>query len=115
MVIIVVNKKLKKILEDKNEIIKKYGFKMAGKIMQRIDDMKFAENLEILMKLPGNHHPLKGDRKGQFACDLVQPYRLIYKPGNDPLPINDDGMLIYSDITIIEILEIVNYHKGVQK
>jgi len=104
------NKKLRKILEDENKIRKKYGTKMADKIMQRIDDIKCAENLEILMKLPGKHHPLTGDRKGQFACDLVQPYRLIYRPGNDPLPIDDNGNLIYSEIIIIEILEIIDYH-----
>ena len=50
MDIIVNNKKLKNILEDKSKIRKKYGTKMADKIMQRIDDMKCAENLEILMK-----------------------------------------------------------------
>jgi len=110
MDIIVVNKKLKKILEDKDKIRKKYGTKMAEKIMQRIDDMKSAENLEILMKLPGNHHPLTGDRKGQFACNLVQPYRLIYRPANDTLPIDDNDNLIYSEITIVEIIEIVDYH-----
>jgi proteic killer suppression protein len=110
MDIIVNNKKLRKILEDENKIRKKYGIDMAEKIMQRIDDMKCAENLEILMKLPGNHHPLTGDRKGQFACNLVQPYRLIYRPANDTLPIDDNGNLIYSEITIVEILEIVDYH-----
>jgi proteic killer suppression protein len=110
MDIIVNNKKLKKILEDKSKIRKKYGTKMANKIMQRIDDIKSAENLEILMKLPENHHPLTGDRKGQFACNLVQPYRLIYRPANDTLPIDDNGNLIYSEITIVEILEIVDYH-----
>lgn len=104
------NKKLRKILEDENKIRKKYGTKMAEKIMQRIDDMKSAENLEILMKLPGNHHPLTGDRKGQFACNLVQPYRLIYRPANDTLPIDDNDNLIYSEITIVEIIEIVDYH-----
>jgi proteic killer suppression protein len=110
MDIIVNNKKLKKILEDKSKIRKKYGTEMADKIMQRIDDMKCAENLEILMKLPGNHHPLTGDRKGQFACNLVKSYRLIYRPANDTLPIDDNGNLIYSEITIVEILEIVDYH-----
>ena len=110
MDIIVNNKKLRKILEDKSKIRKKYGTKMANKIMQRIDDIKSAENLEILMKLPENHHPLTGDRKGQFACNLVQPYRLIYRPANDTLPIDDNGNLIYSEITLVEILEIVDYH-----
>ena len=110
MDIIVNNKKLRKILEDKSKIRKEYGTEMADKIMQRIDDMKCAENLEILMKLPENHHPLTGDRKGQFACNLVQPYRHIYRPPNDTLPIDDNGNLIYSEITIVEILEIVDYH-----
>jgi proteic killer suppression protein len=111
MIIIINNKKLKKILEDKNKIRKKYGIDMAKKIMQRIDDIEFAENLETLMKLPGNHHPLTGDRKGQFACDLVQPYRLIYRPVlNDTLLTNDSGNLIYSEITRVEIIEIVDYH-----
>jgi proteic killer suppression protein len=111
MIIIVNNRKLRKILEDENKIRKKYGIDMAEKIMQRIDDMKSAENLEILMKLPGNHHPLTGDRKGQFACNLVQPYRLIYRPVlNDTLLINDSGNLIYSEIIIVEIIEIVDYH-----
>ena len=110
MDIIVVNKKLKKILEDKSKIRKKYGTKMADKIMQRIDDMKCAENLEVLMHLPGRHHPLTGDRKGQFACNLVQQYRLIYRPANDTLPIDDNGNLIYSEITLVEILEMVDYH-----
>ena len=110
MEIYVVNKKLEKVLSDRKKMIREYGFNMAQKIMQRIHDMKFAENLEVLISLPGNHHPLRGDRKGQFACDLEQPYRLIYKPGNNPLPINKDGMLIYSKVTIIDILEIEDYH-----
>ncbi len=83
---------------------------MAKKIMQRLDDMKNAKNLEVLMTLPGNHHALKGNRKGLFACDLVHPYRLIYKPGNDPLPKYESGSLIYAEVTIIDIIEIIDYH-----
>ena len=109
MEIYVVNKKLEKILSDRKKMIRKYGFNMAQKIMQRIHDMKVVENLAVLMDLPGNHHSLKGDRKGQFACDLEHSYRLIYRPGNNPLPINENGMLIYSEITIINILEIKDY------
>jgi len=110
MEIYFLNSKLAKILNNRNKIIKKYGSNMAKKIMQRLDDMKAAENLEELMTLPGRHHPLKEDRKGQFACDLVHPYRLIYKPGNAPLPKDDKGNLIYSEITLIDIIEIEDYH-----
>ena len=83
---------------------------MARKLMQRLDDMRAAENLEVVMKLPGRHHQLTGNRKGQFACDLIHPYRLIYEPGNNPLPVNDEGYLVYSEVTEINILEIVDYH-----
>jgi len=104
------SKKLDKILSDSKKIKKRYGEKMARKIMQRLDDMRAASNLEELMRLPGRHHPLTGNREGQFACDLINPYRLIYEPVNDPLPLNKDGGLIYREITIIDIVEIKDYH-----
>ena len=75
---------------------------MAGKIIKRLDDMKAAENLEVLFTLPGNHHPLKGDKKGQFACYLEHPYRLVYEPGNEPLPINENNELISIFVKSVE-------------
>ncbi|MCD6578348.1 killer suppression protein HigA [bacterium] len=103
-------KKMAKIFSKMEELKKRYGFKMAGKIIKRLDDMKAAENLEVLFTLPGNHHPLKGDKKGQFACYLEHPYRLVYEPGNEPLPINENNELIYSKITIVNIIKIEDYH-----
>lgn len=45
----------------------------------------------------GRCHPLKGDRKGQYAMELTQPYRLIFtKRGNE--------------IQIVNVIEIVDYH-----
>lgn len=45
----------------------------------------------------GRCHPLKGDRKNQYAVDLVHPYRLVFeKKGNE--------------IQIAFISEIVDYH-----
>ena len=104
------DKKLAKILNSRKEAERKYGHRMAKVIMQRLTDVEAAENLEVLMTLPGRHHPLKGGRKGQFACDLVHPYRLIYEPGNNPLPQDESGGLIYSEITVIDIIEITDYH-----
>lgn len=103
-------KKLAKILNNCSLIERQYGRVAAKKIIMRIDDMAGAENLEEVMKLPGRHHALTGDRKGQFACDLVHPYRLIYEPDNDPLPFDENNMLIYSKVTIVEIIEITDYH-----
>jgi proteic killer suppression protein len=102
--------KLAKILNHEKQIVKKYGAVAAKIIMQRLDDMAMADNLQTLMRLPGRHHPLKGDRNGQFACDLEHPYRMIYEPANDPLPVGENNMLQYDKVTIVEIIEITDYH-----
>jgi proteic killer suppression protein len=103
-------KKLAKLLNSSKLIEKYYGRVMAKKIHLRLKTIKFAKNLKEVMKLPGRHHALTGDRKGQFACDLEHPYRLIYEPDNDPLPFDENNMLIYSKVTIVEIIEITDYH-----
>lgn len=52
---------------------------------------------EMIQFKIGRCHLLIGDRKGQYAVDLVQPYRLVFeKVGNE--------------IQIANILEIVDYH-----
>ncbi len=106
------NKKLGKILSKSKLIEKEYG-SSAKKIKNRLDDIKNVDNLLELMKLPGKHHLLIGDRDGQFACNLVHPFRLIYEPDNHPLPIDNNNLLIYSrvtSVTIVEIIEIIDYH-----
>jgi proteic killer suppression protein len=60
--------------------------------------------------LPGRCHELTADRKGQLAIDLDGPYRLIFEPANEPLPIDDSGSLDWSCVTIIRILLIEDYH-----
>ena len=102
-------KKLAKILNNAKLIAKHYG-NSAKKIKIRLDDLAMVDNLADAMTLPGRHHPLTSDRKGQFACDLVHPFRLIYEPSNDPLPIDENNNLIYSKVTIVEIIEITDYH-----
>ena len=104
------DKKLEALCRDKNKLIKAYGQLRATKIMQRIDDMNSAECLEDTLNLPGHYHELTGDRKGQWACDLDQPYRLIFEPTNKPIPTDVSGRYIWKEIRIIDIVEIANYH-----
>jgi len=79
--------------------------------MRRLDDIKGMANLSELMKLPNARcHPLTQNRKGQFAVDLDHPYRLVFEPANDPLPKMPDGGLDYEKITLIRILEVIDYH-----
>ena len=104
------NKKLEKLCNNPVKLVKAMGAERAEKLQQRLDDMDSASTLEDTRNLPGHYHELVGDRKGQWACDLDQPYRLIFEPTEKPIPTDDNGKYIWSTITIIDIVEITNYH-----
>ena len=71
---------------------------MAEKIDMRIGEISAADTVEMMIQFRiGRCHPLTQNRKGQYAMDLVHPYRLVFeKNGNE--------------IQITNILEIVDYH-----
>ena len=77
---------------------------------KRLGDLQSAMTLEDVRHLPGHYHELTGDRKGQWACDLDQPYRLVFEPHENPIPLNDSGQYIWLEIKGVEIVEITNYH-----
>ena len=90
---------------------KVYGKTRADIIKRRLAQLHFASSLEDVRHMPGNYHELKGIRKGQWACDLDQPYRLVFSPLKNPIPSNEHGQFIWIEIKEIEVIEIVNYHK----
>lgn len=71
---------------------------MAEKIDMRIGEISAADTVEMMIQFHiGRCHPLRQNRKGQYAVDLVHPYRLVFeKHGNK--------------IQIANIFEIVDYH-----
>ena len=71
--------KLQKICENAKVASRTYGDEMAERIHLRIDQITSANNVEELVQHRiGRCHLLIGDRKGQYAMDLIQPYRLIF-------------------------------------
>jgi len=54
--------------------------------------------------------PLSGNRDGQLSVDLKHPYRLLFIPANDPIPVTQDGGLNWAKVTEIEIVEIIDTH-----
>ena len=59
------------------EAERKHGREMAEKIQLRIDQISAALSVEMMIQFKiGRCHPLKGNRKNQYAVDLVHPYRL---------------------------------------
>lgn len=95
---------------DESLAIRKLGSLRAKLFKIRLDDIDAALTLEDVRYLPGNYHELTADRKGQWACDLDQPYRLVFKPQENPIPTDGNGKYLWIEITGVEIIEITNYH-----
>lgn len=72
-------KKLEKCYLDHQQSFTQYGKEVGRKYIQRINIIKEAISIHELKGLPGLRcHPLKGDRKGQWAVKLTNRYRLIF-------------------------------------
>lgn len=90
---------------------KAYGDRVERVIDSRVNLLLGASNLsEVPTKPPARRHQLTGPRKGQFAIDLIHPYRLILKPDHEPVPQKDDGGIDLNKITAITIIDVVDYH-----
>ena len=105
------DKKLEKIVNDDKKLLKEFGKIRAEKIKKRLTQLEDATTLDEVRYLPGNYHELLSNRKGQWACDLDQPYRLVFEPHENPIPTDKDGRYIWLEIKGVEIIEIINYHK----
>ena len=94
LVITYKNRKIEKICTDAKVAEKTYGKKMAEKIQNRISEIEASITVEIMLQFC---HSLSNNRKGQYAVDLINPYRLVFRKIGD-------------EIQIAEIIEIVDYH-----
>ena len=70
--------KLEKLANNYKKCQKVMGQQRARLYNIRLGDLTKAKTLEDVRNLPGKYHELKENRKGQWACDLDQPYRLIF-------------------------------------
>ncbi|MGV8964442.1 MAG: type II toxin-antitoxin system RelE/ParE family toxin [Candidatus Saccharimonadaceae bacterium] len=113
MEIIFGNKKLGKLANDDRKMLKELGTIRAKLFRRRLSQLKAAKTLEDIRYVSGNYHELTGTRKGEWACDLDQPYRLVFTPQERPIPTNKDGKYSWFEISGIEIIEIINYHKNI--
>jgi len=106
------NKKLEKLANDYSRCQKEMGQIRAKLLNRRLGDLRNAVTLEDVRYLPGRYHELTGDRKGQWACDLDQPYRLVFEPGQKPIPQDDNGKYLWVKIENVEIIEVTDYHSN---
>ena len=84
---------------------------MAKAIMMRMAVLRAARNLALVpITRPDRRHQLSGDRDGQFAVDLVQPFRLVFESHHESVPRREDGGIDTGQVTAIRILEVTDYH-----
>jgi len=105
------SRKLHRACNSERESNRKWGDQNGKKIRQRLAELAAAESLADIGMHPGARlHQLKGDREGQFAVDVKQPFRLVFEPAQDPVPLKDDGGIDLEKITRIRVVYIGDYH-----
>ncbi len=104
------DKKTGKILNAEKELQRKYG-RNARCIMRRMVVLYSAPSLaHVSHRTPERRHELEGQRKGSFAVDIRHPYRLVFKPNHDPVPLKKDKGIDLIKVTAITILGVEDYH-----
>ena len=110
MEIVYKNNRLENSLTNDKEMLKSYGV-LAKKIKQRMTQLKEADNLSVISKLPALRlHPYKGDRMGEWSIDIMENWRIIFEIDQDPIPKSEDGGVNLLLITAIKIVSVEDPH-----
>ncbi len=107
-------KKLAKEFSNGSKLIQKRGSQQAILIMRRLTALQAAKNLMDFWPPktgPERCHEIsQGKKKIALSMDLDFPYRLIFVPYHDPLPLSDGEGLDWSQVTAIKIMGVENTH-----
>ena len=107
-------KKLEKTFNEGRQLETVHGAKRARKIRIRMSEFRAAESLHDFWPPtgpPGRCHELtEGKRNGQLSVDLYHPYRLIFVPDHNPIPVREEGGLNWSEVTAIKIIGVEDTH-----
>lgn len=111
MIILFKTKKLAKTCNHKKQATRTYGPELADILMRRLDELRAAARLADMRTLPqARCHELKGNRKGQLSVDLRGPYRLVFKPADDPIPKKRDRGLDWGRVETIKVIDVEDTH-----
>ena len=104
------NDRLLDLLTSQDKLRRRFGPENARLIARRLDNLRFAADLETMRSLPGRTHELTGDRSGTFAIVLKHGYRLIVEPAEVPPPRKPDGGLDWKRIRSVVVVTVEDYH-----
>ena len=111
MEIVFRTRKLAKTFNSTAALRRQYGGPIAQALMRRLAVLNNARTLSLVPTAkPERCHQLTGKRRGQYALDLVHPYRLIFRAAHDPVPCKANGAIDTDQVTAITIIEVVDYH-----
>jgi len=109
------NAKLEKDFNEGKQLEKVHGSLRAKKIRIRLAELRAAVSLYVFWppKSPPSrcHELTQGERKGQLSVDLDHPYRLIFVPNHNPVPVKPDGGLDWKQVTAILITGVEDTHE----
>ena len=102
--------RLEALFNDQRRLRRTYGGACVKKLRNRMSSIVVESTLEQLGGMPGDLHPLSGNRHGQFAMDLDGGWRLILRP-REPVPLRPDGGIDRTLVSGVVIVEISAHYK----
>ncbi len=103
------DKKLARSCETERECTRRFGVN-GRRVQRRLAELRAADVLADLQRAPGSLHALQGDRLGQYALSVLEPFRLIFAPADDPIPLTADGGVDTKLVKSVRVLEVTDYH-----
>ncbi|HOX32829.1 MAG TPA: hypothetical protein PLB91_10880 [Spirochaetales bacterium] len=104
------SRKLERTFGSEAELRRAYGGERARKIRMRMMVLKSTPRLADVPTIPPDRcHQLKGDRRGEFAVDIAQPFRIVFEPKETGTK-GKGGAIDLSEVTEIVILGVEDYH-----
>lgn len=104
------NEKLKELCINpkyNKELVKKYGVDVAKRLPQRIKELEAFNSLNDIPTFPPfRRHKLSGNREGEFAINITNQYRLIFRQKDNNIIIED-----LREIKEIEIMEVSKHYE----
>lgn len=113
MEIEVPDNKLRAALEDEAVCRKRFGKPMTKYIRIRVQALDAADDLSVFWppkSKPERVHELTGDLAGTFSVDVKQPYRLLFRPLDEPSDPPENQQERWKLIKRIELLSIEDTH-----
>lgn len=103
------NNKLENSFTDDRLLVKTYG-ELAKKIKQRYGELKAADNLSVIAKIPVLRLHSHQGNKGFWSVDIHQNWRILFTIDQDPIPILENGGVDLKTIEIIKIESVEDPH-----